>query len=80
LVCPGCRKPSSPRSLSFRERQIVTLLHNEALPNKEIAFRLHLAEGTVKEYLNRIYRKVEVVSRVDLMRWLRKHSEQLLEQ
>jgi DNA-binding NarL/FixJ family response regulator len=37
--------------------------------NKEIAFELHLTEGTIKEYLNRIFRKVEVKNRTDLAIW-----------
>lgn len=34
--------------------------------NKEIAFELHLTEGTIKEYLNRIYRKVGAINRTEL--------------
>lgn len=41
-------------------------LVREAHANKEIAFRLHLAEGTIKEYLNRVFRKLGVSSRTEL--------------
>ena len=68
LVCEACRKPKVSRELSFRERQIVDLVR-QAKANKEIAYELHLSEGTVKEYLNRIFRKLEVRSRTELAIW-----------
>ena len=68
LVCGTCRKPKVSRQLSFREKQIVDLVR-QAKANKEIAFELHLSEGTVKEYLNRIFRKLEVKSRTELAIW-----------
>ena len=68
LVCPSCRKPKVSRHLSFREKQIVDLVR-QAKANKEIAYELHLSEGTVKEYLNRIFRKLEVKSRTELAVW-----------
>ena len=68
LVCMACRKPKVSRALSFREKQIVDLVR-QAKANKEIAFELHLSEGTVKEYLNRIFRKLEVKSRTELAIW-----------
>ncbi len=68
LVCTACRKPKVSRELSFRERQIVELVR-QAKANKEIAYELHLSEGTVKEYLNRIFRKLEVRSRTELAIW-----------
>lgn len=68
LVCAACRKPRISRSLSFREKQIVDLVR-QAKANKEIAYELHLSEGTVKEYLNRIFRKLEVKSRTELAVW-----------
>jgi DNA-binding NarL/FixJ family response regulator len=37
--------------------------------NKEIAYELHLTEGTVKEYLNRIFRKVGATNRTELAVW-----------
>ena len=74
-VCSSCRKPRPPvqdpvvrRTLTFRERQIVNLICKAKL-NKEIAFELHLTEGTIKEYLNRIFRKVEVKNRTELAIW-----------
>lgn len=37
--------------------------------NKEIAHELHLSEGTIKEYLNRIFRKIGVSNRTELAIW-----------
>lgn len=70
--CLACRKPTIavPESarhaeLSFREQQIVALIR-QAKTNKEIAYELCLAEGTVKEYLYRIFRKLAVTNRTEL--------------
>jgi DNA-binding NarL/FixJ family response regulator len=74
-VCPTCRKPrtqaghpSVNRPLTFREKQITQLVCKAKL-NKEIAFELHLTEGTIKEYLNRIFRKLQVKNRTELAIW-----------
>ena len=55
-------------TLSFREKQVVNLVC-KGKQNKQIAFELHLTEGTVKEYLNRIFRKVGSASRTELAIW-----------
>ena len=72
-VCLACRKPLERRAevnrgLSVREKQIVELVQ-QAKPNKEIAYDLHLSEGTIKEYLNRIFRKLRVSNRTELAIW-----------
>jgi DNA-binding NarL/FixJ family response regulator len=54
--------------LTFREQQVVDLVCRAKL-NKEIAYGLHLTEGTVKEYMNRIFRKLGVKSRTELAIW-----------
>jgi len=70
-TCTACRKPRTPaalrpgHALSFREQQIVALIA-EAKANKEIAYQLRLSEGTVKEYLYHIFRKLNVASRTEL--------------
>jgi len=75
-VCPACRKPKPDkesilqRDLTVRERQIVAQIRF-GKPNKEIAHELHLTEGTVKEYLNRIFRKLQVHNRTELAVWAR---------
>lgn len=73
-LCPECRRPKAQQRgpltphLSFREKQIVSLVR-QAKANKEIAYELHLTEGTIKEYLNRIFRKLGVRSRTELAIW-----------
>src|ERR1700677_602201 len=70
-TCAACRKPKRRsvqkpgHALSFREQQIVALIA-EAKANKEIAYDLCLSEGTVKEYLYHIFRKLNVTSRTEL--------------
>ena len=69
-VCLECRspQPQSPlfdKPLSFREKQVVNLVCDGKI-NKEIAYELHLTEGTIKEYLNRIFRKVGCTNRTIL--------------
>jgi len=44
-------------------------LIRQAKANKEIAYELHLSEGTIKEYLNRIFRKLDIRSRTELVVW-----------
>lgn len=51
--------PRSAAPLSPREIEILALA-SEGLKRDEIALRLHLAAGTVKNYLENVYRKLEV--------------------
>lgn len=73
-TCEICRKPKSipndyaGKPLSPRERQIVALVR-QAKANKQIAWELHLTEGTVKEYLCTIFKKVGVQNRTELALW-----------
>ena len=83
-VCPTCRKPrqikAEPllrRHLTLREKQIVDLVRQAKL-NKEIAYLLHLSEGTIKEYLNKIFRKLDVKNRTDLAVWSLGHPEECI--
>ena len=64
------------RELSFRERQIVMLVR-EAKANKEIAAELCLTEGTIKEYLHHVFRKLGVKNRTELA--LRRDNELVYE-
>jgi DNA-binding NarL/FixJ family response regulator len=50
--------------LSPREREILELLAN-GLPNKEIASRMGVADGTVRWHLRHIYHKLHVRSRTE---------------
>jgi two-component system, NarL family, nitrate/nitrite response regulator NarL len=65
------KKPLSPK-LSFREKQVVDLV-SQAKLNKEIAHELHLTEGTIKEYLHRIFRKLGTANRTELAVWALTH-------
>jgi len=72
-LCQSCKQPKTPprpcdQKLTFRERQIIQMVY-EAKLNKEIAYELHLSEGTIKEYLHRIFRKLGVKNRTDLALW-----------
>jgi DNA-binding NarL/FixJ family response regulator len=74
-ICPTCRQPkpreqkSSSETLSAREKQLAKLVY-QAKSNKEIANDLHLAEGTIKEYLHTIFRKLGVKNRTELALWM----------
>jgi DNA-binding NarL/FixJ family response regulator len=52
----------APRPLSFREKQIMSLVV-AGLTNREIAHRLYLAESTVKTHLSSAFRKIDARSR-----------------
>jgi DNA-binding NarL/FixJ family response regulator len=52
--------------LSKREQEIVPLVA-EGMTNREIANRLNLSEHTVKNHLFRIYEKIGISSRVELI-------------
>ena len=70
-VCATCAKPKEKTlnpNLSFRETQVVNLVC-QGKQNKTIAYDLHLTEGTIKEYLNRIFRKIGVSTRTELAVW-----------
>ena len=75
-VCESCRRPpkrttlrSVPgQKLSHRERQVAALVA-QGLSNKEIAFALHLSEGTIKVYIFHIFQKAKVSNRTELAVW-----------
>src|SRR5712672_2061322 len=51
--------------LTERERQIMRLV-SEGLSNKEIGRRLNISDGTIKQHLHHIYRKLEISNRTVL--------------
>ena len=62
--------------LSEREAEIIRLL-SQGLTNRQIAARLHLAEGTVKNYVSSILQKLEVEDRTQAA--LRAHDLGMLD-
>lgn len=61
--------------LSPREEQTVNLV-TEGLNNREIATEMNVKENTVKKSLLRIYDKIGVSNRVELVLYALSHSEQ----
>ncbi len=59
---PAPAKTSLANSLSEREREVLKLLAR-GLTNADIAERLHLSEGTVRNYVSAILTKLEVSDR-----------------
>ena len=57
------KPPPSLRSLTEREREILTLLAN-GLSNPELGARLYLSEPTIKTHLSSVFRKLGVRDRV----------------
>jgi DNA-binding NarL/FixJ family response regulator len=53
------------RSLTVRERQVANMVRL-GISNREIARKLGVAEGTIKNHLHNIYRKVGVPNRTTL--------------
>ena len=61
--------------LAERERQVVTLV-SEGLSNREIATRMGISEHTASNYLFRIYNKLGISNRVELVLYAMKQCEQ----
>jgi two-component system nitrate/nitrite response regulator NarL len=70
------RTPSSPglNLLAKRETQVANLVA-EGLVTREIAKRLGITDHTVNNYLFRIYNKLGISSRVELVLYLMKQQE-----
>jgi len=64
------------RMLTPRERE-VALTVSEGVPNKEVARRLFLSEGTVKIHLRNIYQKIGLKNRTALAALTMSYREQL---
>ena len=67
--------PAAPEgeALSERERDVLRLLA-DGLSNREIAARLVLAEGTVKNHVSTILDKLHAANRTDAARLAREHG------
>lgn len=64
--------PAGP-TLSAREREVLQLI-GAGLPNKVIAIRLGISEGTVKTHLTRIYQAIGVTDRTQAALWVRANA------
>jgi DNA-binding NarL/FixJ family response regulator len=65
-VCLRVQNTNGDRLLTKREEQLVDLLA-EGLSNREIARQLRLSEHTIKNYLFRMFDKVGVSNRIELV-------------
>jgi len=65
---------NGPNRLAKREAQVVDLVA-EGLTNRDIALKLGITEHTVSNYLFRIYNKLGISSRVELVLYVMKHRE-----
>lgn len=61
------------RELSVQERRIFRLIL-KGRRNKEIAEELHISEGTVRNYISRIYEILGIHNRTALVLWALKHN------
>lgn len=57
--------------LTSREIEIARMV-SQGLPNKTVAGRFDITEGTVKLHLHHIYQKLQVKGRIGLMRYMQK--------
>ena len=64
-------------TLSRRERQVLYLVAT-GLPNKEIAWQLHIVLGTVKIYLSHLLAGLGLNNRVELTLWALRHPAALI--
>ncbi|WP_428240573.1 response regulator [Gynuella sp.] len=60
----ACRPPAPPWLSELNERELAVLkLIGQGLSNPRIATRLHLSEGTVRNYVSTVLNKLEVTDR-----------------
>jgi DNA-binding CsgD family transcriptional regulator len=67
IAVSAAQRPNSMEPLSQRERQVAELLV-EGYANVNIAAHLQLSENTVRTYVRRLYRKLGVYNRLQLVR------------
>ncbi|MBK9051892.1 MAG: response regulator transcription factor [Chloroflexi bacterium] len=72
-IQPRPRPDDTPDTLSEREREILHLMA-QGFSNPEIALRLHLAEGTVKNYVTNILQKTGTRDRTQAAIWARENG------
>lgn len=69
-VRTGRKNESERDTLSAREVELLRLI-SAGLANVEIAQKLHLSEGTVKNYVSALYAKLGIRQRSDVIRFAR---------
>ncbi|MBB6669511.1 response regulator transcription factor [Cohnella nanjingensis] len=67
------KKPPLPLEVSAREREILAHVA-EGLTNKEIASRLFLSEGTVRNYVTALLEKLQLRDRTQLAIYYLNHG------
>jgi len=60
-------------TLTGREREVIALV-GEGLRNKQVADRLFISEGTVRNHLTTVFGKLEVSDRFELLMYAYKHG------
>jgi len=60
-------------ALTGREREVINLV-GEGLRNKQIADRLFISEGTVRNHLTTVFSKLEVSDRFELLMYAYRHG------
>ena len=74
----GRPAPAPERPLTDRDRELARLVAGRCT-NKEIAAALYLSEGTVKQYINQLYAKLDMggdprTRRARLAEWYQKNA------
>jgi DNA-binding NarL/FixJ family response regulator len=67
------RRDDPLAELTPREREVL-LMVAEGLPNKLIARRLEISEGTVKAHLTRVFERIGVTDRTQAALWAERHG------
>ena len=75
LVGGGRPTPATPM-LTARQRDILRLLQ-EGLDNQSIALEMNLSVKTIENHLTRIYRQLQVQSRLEAVNYVSQHPEVL---
>jgi len=60
-------------SITKREKEVIAMI-GEGLKNKDIAERLFVSRATIQQHLSSIFRKLEVLDRVDLVIYTYQHG------
>jgi DNA-binding NarL/FixJ family response regulator len=71
---PGLTKTAVIRALSKREEEIARLVAS-GLSNREVAQRLSLSHHTVKNYLFRVFEKLGISTRIELVLYMLSQSK-----